>query len=141
MKGYIRGLEYDILKAILQQMNMTLSHAPTPKGFEIEEASKVVNLFNGVIGKEIYIALGVVGKYYLFVSHIDSTNNYYMMTDRWYVPCSEIYSRWSSIFRILSVKLWLVLIISIVFVAISIIFVGRYICTSDRQGHRTLTSF
>jgi len=38
------------------------------------------------------------------------------------------------------VELWLVLIISIVIVAISITSVGRYSCTSEWQGYKTLTS-
>jgi hypothetical protein len=56
VKGYIRGLEYDLLKFVLEQMNMTHVHVPTPKGFETAET--VVNLFEGMIGKEIYIVLG-----------------------------------------------------------------------------------
>jgi hypothetical protein len=35
VKGYISGLEYDLLKVVVQQMNMTLFHVATPKGFEI----------------------------------------------------------------------------------------------------------
>jgi hypothetical protein len=37
VKGYIKGLEYDLLKVVLQQMNMTLFHVPTSKGFELEK--------------------------------------------------------------------------------------------------------
>ena len=63
-----------------------------------------------------------------------------MVSVRWYVPCSVKYTRWSSIFRILTVELWLVLIISIVTAAISNTLVGRYSCTSEWQGYKTLTS-
>ena len=73
-------------------------------------------------------------------SFFDSTNPYYIMRVRWYVPCSVKYPRWSSIFRILSVELWLVLIISILLAAISITLVGRYSCTSVWQVYKTLTS-
>ena len=62
------------------------------------------------------------------------------MRVRWYVPCSVKYPRWSSIFRILSVELWLVLIISIVLATISITLVGRYSCTAEWQGYKSLTS-
>jgi predicted neutral ceramidase superfamily lipid hydrolase len=51
-----------------------------------------------------------------------------------------IYPRWSSIFGILSVELWIVLIISIVIAATSTTLVGRYSCTSEWQGYKTLTS-
>jgi len=37
------------------------------------------------------------------------------------------------------VELWLVLIISIVIAAISITHVGRYSCTSEWQGYKTLS--
>jgi hypothetical protein len=90
--------------------------------------------------KEIYLALGSVGTYYLVDSCIDSTNTYYTMTLRWYVPCSDKYPRWSSIFRILSVELWLVLVISIVLEAISITHFGRYSCTSEMEEYKALTS-
>jgi len=59
---------------------------------------------------------------------------------QWYVPCSVKYPRWSSFYRILSVELWLVLILSIVMAAISTTLAGRYICTSEWQGYKTLTS-
>jgi len=70
----------------------------------------------------------------------DTTNTYNMMSIRWYVPCSVKYPRWSSVFRILSVELWLVLIISIVIATISTTLVGRYSCTSEWQGYKILTS-
>jgi len=68
-----------------------------------------------------------------------STSTYNIMSVRWYVPCSDKYPRWNSIFRIQSVELWLVLIISIVIAAISTTLVGRYTCTSEWQGYKTLT--
>ena len=85
--------------------------------------------------KEAYIALGAVGNQILFQS-----NTYSIMKIRWYVPCSIKYPRWSSIFRILSVDLWLVLIISIVIAAILTTHLGRYSCTSEWQEYKTLTS-
>jgi hypothetical protein len=138
---YIEGLEYNLLRFVLNQMNMTFVHVPTPEGFECEGGDNLMkNLIKGMYGKNIYIALGNVGLHYLMDSFIDSTNTYYMMGVRWYVPCSVKYPRWSSIFRILSVELWLVLIISIVIVAISTTLVGRYSCTSEPHGYKTLSS-
>jgi hypothetical protein len=137
---HIRGLEYDLLRVVLQQMNMTFVHVPTPDGFEMEDGSLISNLLTGMIGKEIYIALGDVGTNFLAVSFFDSTNTYYMLRVRWYVPCSVKYPRWSSILRILSMELWLVLIISIVIAAISTTLVGRHTCTSEWQGYKTVTS-
>jgi hypothetical protein len=32
--SYIKGLEYDLLKVVLKQMNMTFEHVPTPEDFE-----------------------------------------------------------------------------------------------------------
>jgi hypothetical protein len=139
VKGYIRGLEYDLLLVVVQQMNMTLFHVPTPKGFAIEEGSAASSLVQEMYRKEIYIALGAVSTHYLMLSYIDSTNIYYRISIRWYVPCSDKYPRWSSIFRILSVELWVVLIISIVVAAISTTLFGRYSCISEWQGYKTVT--
>jgi len=138
--NYVAGLEYDLLRVIWEQMNMTFVHVPTPEGFENMGRSVLKNLVLGMYGKEIDIALGNIGTQFLINSHFDCTNTYNLMTVRWYVPCSVKYPRWSSIFRILSVELWLLLIISIVIAAISTTLVGRYSCMSERQGYKTLSS-
>jgi len=93
-----------------------------------------------MLAKEAYIALGAVGKNYSIEPFLDSNNSYHTMRLRWYIPCSVKYPRWSSIFGILSVELWLFLIMSIVIAAISTTLVGRYSCTSEWQGYKTLTS-
>jgi len=136
---YINGLEMDLLQFVLQHMNMTFVHVPTPQDFELEK-SLVNNLIVDLVQKKAYIALGAVGTNFLSNSFFDLSNTYNLMSIRWYVPCSVKYPRWSSVFRILSVELWLILIISIVIAAISITLVGRYSCTSEWQVYKTLTS-
>jgi hypothetical protein len=42
VQGYISGLEYDLLKVVLKEMNMTLFHIPTPKYFEIVVKKKLI---------------------------------------------------------------------------------------------------
>jgi len=133
------GMEMDLLNLVLKQMNTTFIHVPTPEGFEIAKGT-TYNLTKAMFEKEVYIALGREGTYYLIDPFLDITNSYYIMRFRWYVPCPVKYQRWSSIFRILSIELWLVLIISIAIAAISTTFVGRYSCTSERQGYKSLTS-
>jgi hypothetical protein len=93
-----------------------------------------------MIAKEAYIALGDVGNHILLESYFDSTSTYNIFTVRWYVPCSIKYPRWSSVFRILSLELWVVLIIVIVIASISTTLVGRYSYMSEWQGYKTLTS-
>jgi hypothetical protein len=117
---YVAGLECDLLRVVLEHMNMTFVHVPTTE-----------SLSGAMFSKEAYIALGNMGTRYLVISYLDSTNSYYMMSVRWYVPCSVRYPRWGSIFRILSVELWLVLVISIVIAAVSATLVGRYTCTLE----------
>ena len=93
-----------------------------------------------MIAKEAFIALGLLGTHILLDQFLDFTNSHYILRFRWYVPCSDKYPRWSRIFRTLSVELWFVLILSIVFEAISTTLVGRYTLTSDLQEYKTLTS-
>jgi hypothetical protein len=126
---YITGFVYDLLNLVLKQMNMTFVYVPTPEDFEIPKGL-TGNLNTALIQKEADIALGTVGSHYLAISSFDVTSPYNTMKARWYVPCSVKYPRWSSFFRILSVELWLVLIISIVIAAILTTLVGRYSCTS-----------
>jgi hypothetical protein len=135
----VKGMEMYLLKKVLKQMNMTFIHVPNPDGSEIEEGLPD-NLIRSMLAKEAYIALGGMGKHDLIDPFLESTNCYHILRIRWYVPCSVKYPRWSSIFRILSVELWLVLIISIVIAAISTTFVGRYSCTSEWESYKTVTS-
>jgi hypothetical protein len=135
----VEGVEMELLRIILKQMNMKFFHVPTPQGFE-KESTGVGKLDSVMFGKKAYIALGDVGSNFLFLSFFDTTNPHFFMSVRWYVPCSVKYSRWSSIFRILSVELWVVLILSIVIAAISTTCVGRYSYTSEWQVYRAITS-
>jgi hypothetical protein len=92
------------------------------------------------MAKECYMIVASVGNLFLKNPFLDSTNINNVMRIRWYVPCSVKYPRWSSIFRILSVELWLVLTISIVTAAISTTFVGRYSGTPEWHRYMKLTS-
>jgi hypothetical protein len=137
---YINGLEINLLGVVLQQMNMTLFYVPDPENFDIKRVGFPPILFGALFEKETFIALGNMGITNWLNSYYDCTSLYYFTSIRWYIPCSIKYPRWSSIFRILSVELWLVLITSIVIAAISTTLVGRYSCTSAWQRYKTLTS-
>jgi hypothetical protein len=115
---------------------MKIFHVPTPEGFESEKGI-VDNLTTALIAKEAYIALGAVGNQILSHPFFDTTNNYSIMNFRWCIQCSVKLSRLSSIFRILSVELWIFLIISIVFAVIATTLVARFSCTSEWQGYKT----
>jgi hypothetical protein len=133
------GLEIDLLMTVLKQLNMTPLYVPTTQGFGIENGH--TDKLTGVMFiKGAYIALGAVGTKMLEDLYYESTNAHVVMSVSWHVPCPVKYPRWSSIFRILSVELWLVLIILIVGVAISTTLLARYSCTSEWQGYKTLTS-
>jgi len=133
------GLEIELLKVVLHRMNMTYVSVPIPEDFE-KEKNYANNLISSIFVKDYYIIVGNVGNYFLSNPFFSSTNTYYIMTVRWYVPCSVKYPRWSSIFRILSVELWLFLIILTLTAVISTTLVGRYSLTSEWQGYKTLTS-
>jgi hypothetical protein len=131
---YIEGMEYELLRVVLHQMNMTMVHVPTP-----EEAEWYSNLKKLEFGKETYISIGGHVKTFNWNSYYDLSSSYLVVSIRWYVPCSIKYPRWNSILRILSVELWLVLIVSIAIAAISIKHVGLYSWTSEWQVYKTLT--
>jgi hypothetical protein len=82
-------------------MNMTFVYVPTPEGFELGNGS-VNNLVSAMIAKKAFITLGGVIKNYLYYTSFDLTNSHFTITYRWYVPCSDKYARWCSMFRILS---------------------------------------
>jgi len=88
----IKGLEMDLLRIILKQMNMTFVYVPTQEGFEIQEGS-VTNLVSAMFAKEICIALGDVTRNYLYFTLLYITNSHFTTRFRWYVPCSVKYPR------------------------------------------------
>jgi hypothetical protein len=133
------GPEIDLLSVVLKQMNMTFVHVPKPKTF-VETDEIMRNVIMAMLEKEIYIALSGTVYEFKITFQSDITNSYHYSRYRWYVPCYIKYHRWSSIFRILSVELWIVLIISIVFAAILTTLIGRYSCTSEWQSYKTLKS-
>ena len=134
------GMKIPLLRAVLQKMNMTFFHVPIPAGFEIRDGASINYLIGVMLAKEAYIALGDLGSNIYLESFLNTANTYYITNIRWYVPCSEKYPRWSRMFRILSLELWLVLTISIVTATISTTLIGRYCCTSELQVYKTLTS-
>ena len=134
------GLEMDLLWVVLQHMNMTFVHVTTPENLTYVKGRLTDDLFWAMISKEAFIALGDLQLDSILYSYFDCTNTYDFFSIRWYVPCFVKNPRWSSIFRILSLELWIILIISIVTAAISATLVGRYSCTSEWQGYKTLSS-
>ena len=60
--SYIAGLDMDLLRVVLQQMNMAFVHVLTPEGFETEE-EWVINLIRSMVVKECYIIIGNMGKF------------------------------------------------------------------------------
>ena len=133
-------MELDLLWIVLQQINMTLVLVPTPEGPLYNKGLFPDYVYRATNAKEADLALGDLTLDMFLFSYFDCTNTYYIFSVSWYVPCFVKYPRWSSIFRILSVELWLVLMISIVTASISTTLVGRYSCTSEWQGYKTLTS-
>jgi len=134
---YIEGLEMELLEIVLQKMNMTFINVPSRESLETAKNWLYV-LFTSLFLKEYYIIVGNMGNNIILYPHFSSTNSYYIITVCWYVPCSDKYPRWRSIFKVLSVELWLVLIISIVTVAISTTIVARYSCTSEWPEYKSL---
>ena len=138
-KSYRGGPEVDLLEVVVKQMNMTLVSFSKPEDFA-EVNTYLHDIIKYMLVKELYIALGGMEPDFKLAFQTDITNPYSSSTYSWYVPCPVKYPRWSSFFRILSGELWIVLIILIVFAAISTTLCGQYSCTSEWQGYKTLTS-
>jgi hypothetical protein len=72
----IEGLEMDLLRIILEQVNMTIFHVPTPFGFELEN-NLLDNLSTAMIAKEAYITLGSVTRICFTCELFDFTNTHF----------------------------------------------------------------
>ena len=113
---------WSLLTVVLQQVNLTYFMFLQLNILEGRKFRFLIYL--GQFCKEFFIALGDVIKFLWIDAFLDITNYHHIVDIRWYIPSSIKLPKWSSIFRILSVGLWLFLIISIVLAAISIILVG-----------------
>ena len=133
----VDGLELELLMMILEQLNMTFVHVPTPEDFIIG-SDLTNNLIKGLMAKDVFIALGLLAEHNLVDTFLESSNSYYTLTSHWYLPCFYKFHRRTSLFRIMSLELWIVLIISIVIAAVSITLVARYSCTPEWQGYKTM---
>ena len=131
----VSGMEMDLLRIVLKQMNMTFVHVLIAEDFEFKNGL-TDNLSRAMIGKDVFIALGNLGTRILVDPFLESSISHCMITYQWYIPCSDKNSRWS----IFPLEVWLVLAISIVIVAISTTHVARYSCMSEWQGYKTLSS-
>jgi len=73
VRTHVKSLEYDLLKIVYEQMNMTFVHVPTSEGFEFQE-SLANNLVFAMLAKEAIIALGAVGTTYKIDPLFDYTD-------------------------------------------------------------------
>jgi hypothetical protein len=136
----IEGMEIEILKVIIQALNMTTRYLPTPESFELKTGS-AYEVFDALFRNKADIVLGAVPNHMLEFTYFDITNTYYSLNLRWYVPCSVKYPRWSSIFRVMSLDLWLALVVSVVFTAYVTTFFGQYGCRiSEWHAYKSIRS-
>jgi len=63
---YIKNLEYELLKIVLQDMNMTYIHVPIPESYRMYLWTKLDTLSVNMRSNVFDIAVGDVGLHYLF---------------------------------------------------------------------------
>ena len=70
---YIEGFSYELLRAVLHQMNMTMVHVPTPEKAELDS-----QLQKSIFEKDSFIALGGIVKTFSGNSYFDFSSSYFL---------------------------------------------------------------
>jgi len=119
------GWEVKLFKIITNSLNMTQTYVRTPKSFDANDLSDVVENFKR---NEVDIAFGGVEfiEKMDWEGEVDTTSIYFIRRIRWYVPCYFKYPRWSSIYKMFSPQLWVCLILSLVVTSSIISLIARY---------------
>ena len=99
VRFHIAGLEMDLLRVVLQKVNMAFLPVTTPEEFEWGKDL----LFQVMIEKEAYKTLGGLIITFGLVSHFDISSPHYFTCVHWYVPCFVKNPRWA---KFLEFSLW-----------------------------------
>jgi hypothetical protein len=125
---YQNGWDIGILTAVSDSLNLTLVGLPAryPGRKRINEFVNMNALSAELVKGTADIVIGQVLREEIFGYHLETTRSYYSIRISWCTPCATKYPRWTSIFRIFSVDLWISFHLSLVLVIITVVCISNY---------------
>jgi hypothetical protein len=124
---YQNGWDIGIVKAISDSLNLTIAGLPAryPGSKRIDELVNMNTLSAELVKGTADILIGQVLREEIFSSYLETTRSYYSIRISWCTPCATKYPRWSNIFRIFSVDLWIFFQLLLVLAIITVVYISN----------------
>jgi hypothetical protein len=119
------GLEVRLFRIITNSLNMTPTYLRPPNSFKTANLYDVVDIFTRDEADIVFGGLESRGRW-SWEKNIDTTSGYFTRRLRWYAPCAFKYPRWSSIYRIFSLQLWVCVTLSLAVISSTVSLIARY---------------
>jgi hypothetical protein len=125
---YHSGWDIAIIGTISASLNLSVVGLPAryPNSKRIDQFVPINNLSVELVKGKADIVIGQVLREEIFSCYLKTTRSYYSMKIAWCTPCATKYPRWTRIFMIYSVDLWICFISSIVLAVITVICISNY---------------
>ncbi|PNF33399.1 hypothetical protein B7P43_G04160 [Cryptotermes secundus] len=125
---YNKGWDIGIISAISDSLNLSVVVLPAryPRSKSVRNFVSVNILSAELVKGRADIVIGQVLREEIFSHSLETTRSYYSMRIAWCTPCATKYPRWTRIFRIFSVYLWIYFILSLVLAIITVICISNY---------------
>lgn len=125
---YHSGWDIGIITAIADSLNLTLVGQPAhyPGRKRVDKFAKIYDLIPELVKGTADIVIGQVLRQEVFSYSLETTRSYYSIRVSWCTPCATKYPRWTRIFRIFSVELWISLTLSTVLAVVTVVCISKY---------------
>jgi hypothetical protein len=125
---YNNGWDIGMITAISDSLNLSLVGLPAhyPGSKSIDKFVTMNTLTAELVQGKADIVIGQILREEIFSFSLETTRSYYSMRTAWCTPCAAKYPRWSRIFKIFSVDLWISFTLSLVLAVITVICISNY---------------
>jgi hypothetical protein len=125
---YQNGWDIEIIRAISDSLNLTLSGLPAryPGSERIDELVNMHTLSAELVKGTADILIGQVLREEVFSSYLETTRSYYSIRISWCTPCATKYPRWANVFRIFSADLWITFNLSLFLAIITVVYISKF---------------
>ncbi|KDR21457.1 hypothetical protein L798_03910 [Zootermopsis nevadensis] len=118
--------EINLLHFVFKELNLTLIY-DTPEPVNSDYVRSITNVMVRLVGGGIDLAIGEIPLMYNITKHADNTISHQNYHGVWYVPCERRESRVTTISRIFSVEVWIMIIMFILTASVLMACIGKYL--------------
>lgn len=125
---YNNGWDIQMITTISDSLNLSVVGLPPryPRSKRVNKFLSLNTLSAELVKGRADIVIGQVLREEIFSYSLETTRSYYSIRIAWCTPCATKYPRWTRIFRIFSVDLWISFTLSLVLAIITVICISSY---------------